>query len=147
MKKLVKVYPEVITNSDGSHSHYIYPEEFFQGTLKVDVVAYNRKLEDFFKEQMWLVNGSKEQIAKLLLRPDVVLIESYEEAEAINKEWDISMVVLNDTQKVINAVNEMADDGILLPPALDKDNDSPGIVERVLNFTDKVRRGDVDYKT
>lgn len=147
MRKLVKVYPEVITNSDGSHSHYVYPNEFFQGTLKVDVVAYNRKLEDFFKEQMWLVSGPEEQIAELLKRPDVVLIESYEEAEAINKEWDIPTVVLNDIQKVINAVNEMDNDGILLPPALDKGNDASGIVERVLNFADKVRRGDVDYKT
>lgn len=143
MKKLIKMHPKVETNAEGTHSHYVYPNEFI-GNLKTQVITYNRNLEDFLTEQMWMVEGSTKQIARLLTCPDVTSILNWEAAEVLAEKWNVSRKVITNHDAVIEAVDEIVNSGVIVPEALDPNASAPGIITKTFKLSDHVQEGELD---
>lgn len=140
MKKLVIVKPKRMDAPDGSMSHYIYPSA---GGMQTQVAAYNRTLGDFLKEQLWLVSGSQEQIDKFVADPDVLLVATWEEADALTKIWNPVRKVMNDSDAVMKEVETIVTSlkaaSQPVPAALDPDDPTPGIVIKKFVLLDHVK--------
>lgn len=141
MKKLVLVHPKVAVNSEGTQSHYEYPDAFISGGLKRRVMTWNRKIDDFLQEQMWLVEGTQQEVDRFCESPDVTPIGSWDEANQMANEWNPPVITITDNNAVIEAVHKL---GILLSPVLDSKDPTPGIVEKKFFLANLVTKKDIN---
>ena len=138
MKKLVIVRPERVDVP--GMSKYSYPSA---GGMLTQVVAYNRTLGDFLREQLWLISGTQEQVDAFIAHQGISMVESWEEANKLTQAWNPSREMMNDPEAVIKAVEvlikSLKGEGKPVPASLDPDDPTPGIVKQKFNLLDYVK--------
>jgi len=134
MKQLVVVNPIMAINDEKTHSTYSYPD---YSKLTQTVVAYNRTLDDFLTEQLWLVEGTPKDITDFLTSPLVAPAGSWDEANAMAATWNPDVEYITDTQAVLTAIDTLKG-SITLPPILDSTDATLGINKKVFSLENYV---------
>jgi len=140
MKKLVIVRPKVTVNSTGTHSHYHYPDEYISKGLSRRLISYNRTLKDFLREQMWLIEGSREEIERFCESPQVSPTNSWDEADSLVRSWNPPFLKITDERKVVEEILKLENPS----PVLDPDDPTAGINRLREKLSDKVKKEDIE---
>ena len=139
MKKFAIVHP-VKTIQNPQHSHYTYPEAFITGKLSYKVVTYNRNLDDFLEEQMWLLDGTEQEIKTFLGASNVTAIEDWDSVKALSDAWNPPRTFITDEKAVVEEIAKLKGPS----PTLDASDPTPGIVTKTFKLEDSESKESVE---
>lgn len=123
MKQFVVVEPTRVINEEGTHSKYSYPNS---GNLSKQAITYNRTLPDFLMEQLWLIEGTQQEIDAFVAHASITAVQDWGAADALAHFWNPILEFIADPAAVLSALNELKET-ITLPASLDSDNPESGI--------------------
>ena len=134
MKQLAIVRPIMTINAEKTHSKYSYPD--YSGLIQTGV-TYNRILDDFLTEQLWLVEGTQTDIDVFLASPLVELAGSWDEVDIMTSTWNPDVEHISDPKAVLAAINILKG-SVVLPPILNADDSTLGINKKVFSLENHV---------